>query len=114
MKKQNILNARWPVMVSLSNHDARRGPCPHASTGLSLTSYIEHAMGCHPEPVEGRRAQWPIRVLSMMQMPLPASWFDKPTMTAQPSHLPFRFHRISFLITTPALFFTFKPGDGKL
>jgi hypothetical protein len=49
-----------------------------------MTGYIEHAMGCHPEPVEGRRAQRPVRALSMVLRPLPASWFDKLTMTAPP------------------------------
>ncbi|MDB5090835.1 MAG: hypothetical protein JWR09_4829 [Mucilaginibacter sp.] len=41
---------------------------------LAMIGYIEHEMGCHPEPVEGRRAQ----------RPLPASWFDKLTMTGSP------------------------------
>ena len=51
-----------------------------SSLSLPRTSYIEHAMGCHPERVEGRRAQRPVRVLSMVLRPLPASWFDKLTM----------------------------------
>jgi hypothetical protein len=42
---------------------------------------------CHPELVEGRRAQRPVRVLSMVLRPLPASWFDKLTMTAPPLSL---------------------------
>jgi hypothetical protein len=46
--------------------------------------------GCHPEPVEGRRAQRPVGALSMVLRPLPASWFDKLTMTAPPLSFPFQ------------------------
>jgi hypothetical protein len=44
----------------------------------------------HYKALEERRAQWPIRVLSMVLRPLPASWFDKLTMTAYLCH--FSFH----------------------
>jgi hypothetical protein len=46
--------------------------------------FLLNAVGCHLEALERRRAQRPIRLLSMMQRPLPALWFDKLTMTAPP------------------------------
>ncbi|MDB4922148.1 GIY-YIG nuclease family protein, partial [Mucilaginibacter sp.] len=53
-------------------------------------------------PVEGRRAKSPIRVLSMVLRPLPASWFDKLTMTSHPCHYPFRFRKSLYLRMTPS------------
>jgi hypothetical protein len=64
--------------------------------------FIDIPMGCHPEPVEGRRAQWPIRVLSMMLRPLP-TWFDIAHHDIPPYRFPFRLPVISFFSMTYCL-----------
>jgi hypothetical protein len=66
--------SRRKVMLHPAKHKHRRllvTTPTTAETAEMTKSYVKNVVGGHPEPVEGRRAQWPIRVLSIVQRPCP-------------------------------------------